>query len=61
MKVFCGNCKYKILWMLCKKQKKVYEDWEKKSSYYEMCAFFNENNDCINYKRKFWKFWIKEK
>lgn len=43
-KVYCKNC---------------YADGEMDLSYVCITCMFNKNNNCKNYKRKWWKFWVK--
>lgn len=69
-KIYCKNCKrlletgihgplcilekYYTIDYYGRKQKNLKTDSK-------ICKFKNENNDCKDYKRKWWKFWIKER
>lgn len=65
MKVYCNNCKYFYRrvdcnmrsYFYCKKHITAKEDL----MFYNDFSYqfnFNDNNNCSDYKRKWWKFWI---
>lgn len=71
-KVYCKNCKY--YWNrayqyigyvpvsdVCLKKSIVYTDaiGDKRVKNIVDCTIVNKNNDCKDYKRKWYKFWVK--
>ena len=58
-KIYCKNCRYLGFdyfgFHICLNQYSV--DYYGKKWYVECCSK-NENNNCKDYKRKWWKFWI---
>ena len=65
-KVYCNNCKYykkyKGAGPLKSCAPNFHRNFSKCYEYYAMkegAKWHNENNDCKNYTRKWWKFWIK--
>ena len=67
MKVYCYDCKYfqgnpirymcKDLWA-CKKEKYLTPDpHRKRYAYHKNTYIKNQNNNCKDYQRKWWKFW----
>jgi hypothetical protein len=74
MKVYCENCKYlidgdfypslnKCKYKNNKKIIQIYRYYNtiKTLRYEKHPGELNKNNSCEWYKRKFWKFWIKDK
>ena len=69
MKVYCDNCRsmkemfdaFGGVYFHCRKHKTKHRDAVSKWSTFGDCEDFNENNDCSDYQRKWWKFWIKKK
>ena len=72
-KIYCKNCKYfrqrgrsaYHRWdkdfPFCKVHKKKVHTFGKiKTEYGGFPNIMNENNDCKNYKRKWWKFWLRK-
>jgi hypothetical protein len=45
-------------WCFCKKGEKA-KNWNGDMGYSTICIEKNKNCDCKDYKRKFWKFWVK--
>jgi len=68
-KVYCEDCKYYILtrdawkiknWPECKFTKEEESTFEKVKTVFGMSpSTKNEKNDCPDYRRKWWKFWVK--
>jgi len=67
IKVFCINCKHyrrKEYYIkpqirhLCNLSKKLIDSAVKKFNTYDYCTYINKDNDCKNYKRKWWKIWV---
>ena len=65
-KVYCKNCRFRIVYSLCRAKRNAKytpANWLKpggKTLIQEFCHDINKNNDCPEYKQKWWKFWIKE-
>lgn len=63
-KVYCCNCKYyreHFKEDFCEKSKTINPSAIRLEYIYLSCEHVNKNNDCPNYKRKWWKFWVKDK
>ena len=59
---YCRNCRYELLINYrrgCLKTTE-YNDLDCRLEI-KLCNIKNWNNNCFDYKRKFWKFWIKDK
>ena len=63
VKVYCKNCKHCKIYAECSMFSKRYKDimGDSYMSCVENCFLVNRTFDCKYYKRKWWKFWIKEK
>jgi hypothetical protein len=67
-KVYCKNCRYFILvrdaygkrnWPECRLTKEKTITWEKVQIVFGLPpSTINRKNDCLNYKRKWWKFCV---
>ena len=60
MKVYCFNCRNMCRYTAGCLKKKIKRSnalgcWVDLGS----CRVINANNDCKNYQRKWWKFWVK--
>ncbi len=70
IKVYCINCKYCKIYVVKLCIRKT-DKFEEKDTYYVKikkriiekgeCSELNKNNHCLNYRRKWWKFWIEPK
>ena len=71
MKVYCGNCKH--FWSLFRgsiffgedlcthpESTTIINEFDRQRKDYKNAWTINKNNDCPLYKRKWYKFWIKE-
>lgn len=64
-KVYCPNCKHSLFWEAgwgscgyeCKLTAKEGHNHMCKYNTYTGCEEINENADCKDYERKWWKFW----
>lgn len=69
MKIYCKNCKWDRDFSAYNKFQKKYCNYIIKNiGYYRgeqrrlsTVEYLNKNNDCPFYKRKWWKFWVKDK
>lgn len=58
--VYCKDCKFFTYDEVCMKHATLKKDF-KGSSYYcysDIASRINRCNDCKEYKRKWWKFWV---
>jgi len=64
VKVYCKNCKYMVerrRYDLCKARPVKKENYFMKWTEFEYCKNYNSNNECVQYVRSWWKFWVKNK
>ena len=60
MKIYCFNCRNVCPYTAgCYKKKTKESNALYKSETLGSCRVINANNDCKNYQRKWWKFWVK--
>jgi len=68
--VYCVDCKYCfnvnidniLTWedAKCKKHVDILSYALTRSKYYNLCEHYNSENNCKEYKRKWWKIWVGE-
>ena len=67
-KIYCSECKYIKLFphavtnennFWCMSNPQLKSDAIKEEKYYMACKIKNKNNDCVSFKKKWWKIWVK--
>jgi len=68
MKIYCNNCKYyyfpnvdgSSIYDYCKLTKRKKHTATHYYYTFTECIIMNLHNNCLLYKRKWWKFWVKQ-
>lgn len=64
-KIYCKDCRFRFAFSFCRSNpfpKYRSANWLKpggRTLTQEFCSDKNESNDCSEYKKKWWKFWVK--